>query len=396
MNIAIVQELLDVRRGGAETSTLEMAAALGESGHAVTILARGEGGEAADTKVAGTTMERLAAAGASRAAKTREFLRAVERRCREAPFDVVHAVIPCRSADVYQPRGGTYRETIERSLALTPGGLGRVLRRVGKWTNRRQRYLLALEHELLVRDDPPYVAALSEYVRRQVLTEFPGYPPDRAQLVFNAVDVEPPTDFDSLRRRTRADLGATGADRLVLFVAHNFRLKGLRELIAAVARGPRAWRLLVAGRDHAAPYESFAASLGVAERVRFVGPTADVRALYAAADVLAHPTWYDPCSRVVLEALCLGLPVVTTKWNGAAEAMRTPEDGAVISDPGDVSALAAALARVLGQTAGRGAPSAARIEHLSMRRHARELVALYERVRAARSFHAGEPAVRKI
>ena len=44
-----------------------------------------------------------------------------------------------------------------------------------------------------------------------------------------------------------------------------------------------------------------------------------MRNAYFAADFLVHPTFYDPCSLVVLEALACGLPIITTRYNGASE-----------------------------------------------------------------------------
>ena len=49
----------------------------------------------------------------------------------------------------------------------------------------------------------------------------------------------------------------------------------------------------------------------------------EMRNAYFAADFLVHPTFYDPCSLVVLEALACGLPVITTRANGASELLRT-------------------------------------------------------------------------
>ena len=37
-----------------------------------------------------------------------------------------------------------------------------------------------------------------------------------------------------------------------------------------------------------------------------------MRDAYFAADFLVHPTFYDPCSLVVLKALACGLPIITT------------------------------------------------------------------------------------
>jgi UDP-glucose:(heptosyl)LPS alpha-1,3-glucosyltransferase len=72
---------------------------------------------------------------------------------------------------------------------------------------------------------------------------------------------------------------------------------------------------------------------------------ADPRPLYAAADVLVHPTWYDPCSTACLEALAMGLPVLTTALNGASELMGS-RGGIVLEDPGNAESLAIAI-RVL-------------------------------------------------
>ncbi|HEU4394974.1 MAG TPA: glycosyltransferase, partial [Planctomycetota bacterium] len=69
--------------------------------------------------------------------------------------------------------------------------------------------------------------------------------------------------------------------------------------------------------------------------------------LYAECDLLAHPTFYDPCSLVALEALASGIPVVTTEANGASEWI-APGGGEVVADPRDAGALAAALARAAG------------------------------------------------
>jgi UDP-glucose:(heptosyl)LPS alpha-1,3-glucosyltransferase len=138
----------------------------------------------------------------------------------------------------------------------------------------------------------------------------------------------------------------------------------------------------VAGRDDAGPARRLATALGVLPRVRFVGTETPVRHWYAAADVLAHPTWYDPCSRVVLEALCAGLPVVTTRFNGAAEALTPGRHGEVIADPANAAELAGALARALAPSVRAACladaePLRAR---LSMDRHARELQALYDEI----------------
>jgi UDP-glucose:(heptosyl)LPS alpha-1,3-glucosyltransferase len=78
----------------------------------------------------------------------------------------------------------------------------------------------------------------------------------------------------------------------------------------------------------------------LADRVTFVGTVADLVPYYAAADAYVHPTYYDPCSLVLLEAAASGLPIVTTRrHNGAAELFREGHEILTISDPSNGEAL---------------------------------------------------------
>lgn len=395
MRVVVVQEHVDTGRGGAETSVVEMARHLAALGLDLTIVFRGP--EPHPYVADNVTFWPLVVEGPGRAARTYRFVQAVQRLCRDEPFDIIHAVTPCLSANVYQPRGGTYAETVARNAALTPAAL-RGLKRLGQRFNVRQRFLMRMEHLLLRKHQRHvHVAALSEYVRRQVLAV--GHvPPERVRLVFNGVDAPELADALRAARRAavRAELHLAAEAPLVLFVAHNFKLKGLTELLRAAAcpeSRAAGWTIVVAGRDDAGPYERLARRLELAERVRFVGSGVPVRDWYAAADVLAHPTWYDPCSRVALEALSVGLPVVTTRYNGAAEVIEAGRHGEVIAEPGDAAALAAALGRALRpEVRGACRADAGRMaEQLSMARHARELRALYEEVLQAKPWRVPRP-----
>ena len=84
-----------------------------------------------------------------------------------------------------------------------------------------------------------------------------------------------------------------------------------------------------------------------AARVSFAGAAADPRPFYNDADFFVLPTRHDPCSLVVLEALAMGLPVISTKFNGACEIMTDGVHGYVLDDPADVDALAGAMRKLL-------------------------------------------------
>jgi UDP-glucose:(heptosyl)LPS alpha-1,3-glucosyltransferase len=147
----------------------------------------------------------------------------------------------------------------------------------------------------------------------------------------------------------REHWGIRHHETVALFVAMNYRLKGLEPLLHAVRRLPpaSAFRLVVAGNRRTQPHERLARRLGIADRVHFLGPRRDMLNCYFAADFLVHPTFYDPCSLVVLEALACGLPVITSRYNGASELLQPPRDGYVIDDPHDHAQVAACMAQFL-------------------------------------------------
>jgi UDP-glucose:(heptosyl)LPS alpha-1,3-glucosyltransferase len=121
-------------------------------------------------------------------------------------------------------------------------------------------------------------------------------------------------------------------------------MKGLGFLIKALAKIKKAshapFKLLVLGRDHQDFYLRLAKGRGIFEEVVFVGSTDEPETYYGASDLLVHPTFYDACSLTVLEALASGLPVITTRWNGASGIITQGQEGFVISDPRDDQILA--------------------------------------------------------
>jgi len=167
-------------------------------------------------------------------------------------------------------------------------------------------------------------------------------------------------------------------------VAHNFKLKGIRRWIETLARLERDEKLglrsLVVGKENPARWQRLAAHLGVGDRIRFAGPTGRIQAYYHAADFLVHPTYYDPCSRVVLESLASRLPCLTTRFDGASDVIEDDVNGYVVDSPDDVQALADRTRALADAATRRRLAEQTRqcLPRISMRRHAQEMVQLYE------------------
>ncbi len=172
---------------------------------------------------------------------------------------------------------------------------------------------------------------------------------------------------------------------MLLIVAHNFRLKGVRTLLRAAARltaGGKDLHVAVVGGKHLEFWQRRAKWMGLADRVSFLGRIDDPVPYYAAADAYVQPTFYDPCSLVVLEALASGLPVVTSTFNGVSELLTQGREGYVICDPSDHHELTEALLPMFNparRTAMGQAARALAMQH-PLERNCREILDVYREI----------------
>jgi D-inositol-3-phosphate glycosyltransferase len=201
-------------------------------------------------------------------------------------------------------------------------------------------------------------------------------------------------DRDAARLAARRRLGLPTAGYLVAFVGRIQPLKAPDVLIRAVAalrdRDPAiADELTVvicggpsgSGLDRPTALIELAASLGVADRVRFLPPQTgeDLPALYRAADLVAVPSYNESFGLVALEAQACGTPVLAAAVGGLVTAVEDGVSGVLIDghDPVDWAATLAKLLpdRLRRATLSRGAERHAR--HFSWHRTVSGLLTVY-------------------
>jgi UDP-glucose:(heptosyl)LPS alpha-1,3-glucosyltransferase len=386
MNVAFCHENVVPSQGGCATTITNLARRLAADGHALHLYAR-----TWDPAALPASMEchRIQYLGGPRFLRPWRFGAACLRALRGTQHDVTLGFDKAWGLDVLYPQGGLYAATADHNLLKHRHPVARNLLRRLKTFDPAHRSFLALERRQYLLPHRPLLVAISEMVRRH-FTAYYGIPAQDVRLVRIAPDPAPFERRDRPRRRLecREEWGIRPEEVVALFAGMNYRLKGLVPLLHAVQRLPAGapFRLLVTGSPDTAPFERLARRLRVAERVRFLGFWPDVADCYFAADLLVHPTFYDPCSHVVLEAMACGLPVITSRYNGASELLHPPREGFVLDDPHDHDHLAWCLGQLLDPARRTACAQAARrtAAGWTFDQHYRQMVQVLEEAAARR------------
>jgi glycosyltransferase involved in cell wall biosynthesis len=147
---------------------------------------------------------------------------------------------------------------------------------------------------------------------------------------------------------------------------------------------PRIPYLLVAGGGKINKFRSLAEKHNLEKKIVFLGHLPNIQNAMSISDVAVLPTFYDPCSRFILEALAARKPVITTKFNGASDFFVNNRHGKVIDKPEHIDALAEAI-RYFTDTKNIENASQAIVddnlkENISIDRAARQLIDVYESI----------------
>lgn len=309
MKIGLVVRRLSTH-GGTERFALGFAEHAREQGHEVLawVLEQGEEPDGVEVRVAPRR-------GRGRMGRL-QAMAAWASRLPRAEVDRVVGLVRVGGLDVYRAGGGCHAAWLD-----------------GRWAGPADAYELHLDR--LACREARLVVANSHMAAGELRDRY-GVPEARLAVVHNGVELE---RFLSAPERPEE------AGHTAVFVGHGFARKGLETALAAVARVP-GLRLLVAGRDRRwRRYARLARSLGLDDRVEFLGAVDAPEDLLRRAGVLILPTRYDPFANVCLEALAAGVPVVTSARNGAAEVL--PRPWLVVDDPSDAAGFAAGLVRAL-------------------------------------------------
>lgn len=387
MDIAFVIDHFDPARGGAETYLCSIVRRLAADGHRVSVYCMDHD----QAHSSGVTIVKVPIIRFGRFFRALSFVIMSRRLLRKASHDVVHALGKTTFMNVFQPHGGVFLRSLKQNIAACDSFVSRTVKRCGVIFNPKKVLFMICERIQYSIKPHPLFIAISDFVKEDMMSYY-GVPEDKIEVLWNAVSVPAPARRFGRNERMalKRGLGCPENAVLLVFVAHNFVLKGLRTVLRSlrmlncgpVGIRPAVW-LAVAGGGSRRPYLKLARKLGVEDKVLFLGRVKDIGRLYSACDIFVMPTFFDPCSIATIEALSAGLPVITTRFNGAGALIEEGVNGAVIADPHDAAACANAIAIFLDEkTRSRAAEAAGIFQAVfSMETHYAKLLDIYGRAK---------------
>ncbi|MEV6025999.1 glycosyltransferase [Streptomyces sp. NPDC052036] len=361
--------------GGRSTQIADLAGALAERGHRVTLYTRRDDADLPDRAAlrVGVELRRVPAGPPEPLSMDEllphlwEFGRHLARTWRVRPPDLVHS---------HGWVSGLASLRVVRELGLpllhTYHTLGTVARRQQQPTGPGDTRRIAHEREVGQGCDHIIATCRDEVAELGRM----GIPRDRISVVPYGVDTavftpHGPAAAPGTACHRLLQLGSLGPHRGTALSIAALALLPTAELV--VVGGPPADRL--DGDPEVRRLRRAAADAGVADRVRFTGgvPGHEVPALLRGADVVVCPTDHEPFGIVALEAMACGRPVVATAVGGRLDTVADPSTGRLIP-PGDPDALARAVGELLAGPEAREACGAAG-RRRALRRYGWERVA---------------------
>lgn len=263
-------------------------------------------------------------------------LRAMRQLLRRHRADLVHS---------HMAKAGAVARMAASTLHPRPRTVhtfhGHVL--AGYFSPRTEAIFARIERQLAARSDR--LVAVSEEIRDALLDLGIGRPA-QYEIIPLGLDLEPYVSFEGPPGALRRALDVPEDRPLIAVVARLAPVKDHDTLLQSLLSIPQAHLAVIGDGELRAPLTATAGRLGMADRVHFAGWWHDMPAALADVDAVVLTSRNEGTPMALIEAAAAGRPIVATNVGGVARVVLDGRTG-MLTAPGDPTAVAAALARLL-------------------------------------------------
>lgn len=330
--------------GGLEKYTWRIANAFAKKGCHVTILTSDNIQKSHDHPL--LNFEHLPSHYKLSIGKIQEFDRNSRKHLLNKPYDLLFGMDRNRYQTHLRLGNGIHRIFLKTRKFTDP-----LFKRIVTHFNPLHRLILSIEKEALEHKDLKCVFTNSNMVKEELLSCY-KVDPKKITVVHNGVEWhEMQKDFDiwlEKKSKVASNLNLDPTTHHFLFIGNGYKRKGLDVLLKALSFiSKEEFHLSVIGKDKQLPdYILKAKKLGLSNKVSFYGQRSDVKKFYQLCDCLVIPSFYDPFANVTVEALAMGLHVISSRSNGGHEVL-TQENGSILETLEDPHCLSVALKQAL-------------------------------------------------
>ncbi|MCE7982427.1 MAG: glycosyltransferase [Caldilinea sp. CFX5] len=253
------------------------------------------------------------------------------------------------------------------SSERTMGQEGSVRRLLNRWTGRLADRIICVSQNV------------ADFAAKEI-----GLPTDRLVVIQNGIDtnVFRPALVQTPRSPEQLTIGYVG--RLEKVKGVNFLIDAFARLVAAY---PHLQLQLVGDGSERPALEQQVQTLGLGDKVQFLGIRSDMPALYPTFDLFVLPSLWEGMPNVALEAMACGVPVIATNTGGTPEVVHDGKSG-LLAPPGDAATLAKVMVALIGDAERRDQLAQAGRHFVeqtfSINQTIAQTVALYEQVQTVR------------
>lgn len=361
-DIIFLKSLLGAR-GGLEKYTLRLAKAFAEKGLKVAIYTTSSKKRPLP-KEADIDIFSLYEEGFFSFLNVLKFNKAVNKMLKLHPSKIVFGLDRNTFQTHYRAGNGVHAAYLERRKQ-TEG----FFKKISFFLNPLHKIILKFEKKTF--EDPRIqtIFTNSNLVKEEILYYY-NVKPERISVVHNGVEWNELKDhFDQQSFNLKDPIK-------LLFVGHGYKRKGLDLLLLALSKLKKDFSLSIVGKDKKInEYKNLTKKLNISDKVTFFGQQKDIIPFYQKHDALVFPTTYDPFANVTLEALAMGLYVLTSTNNGASEIL-PKESGIIVKNIYDQQELINSLEKLCEQRKTKSSAEAIRqsVAHLEFENQLNKII----------------------
>ncbi|MCE3237181.1 MAG: rfaG [Gammaproteobacteria bacterium] len=291
---------------------------------------------------AGITIHKIPVCAFTHHTRNHRFSRKVMHLLKKQNYDVVIGFNRMPGLDIYFAADVCFAWQMQQRHA-----------RYIRYLPRYHTYLM-LERALFYQAHSPQILFLTP-LQQNIYQQYYPLAADKIHLLPPGLDPDwcRGVDKNLERKHCREELGLNDQDILLLSVGSHFITKGIERSIYAYAALPESIRskayFFIVGQGNEKPCLQLAKSLGISNRLFFLGSKPKVLPFMLAADLLLHPAHHESAGMVLIEALASGLGVITTADCGYAFHIKQANAGIILTSPFSQTAYNNALLEALSQ-----------------------------------------------